>query len=87
MPKKHLLVMLLCCLIPIGVVLGLRAFGVALNTTLFVAVMLLCPLLHILMMSYMYGSAEHDAHADSMTGDRADCHPAPQRYPREEARD
>ena len=87
MTKKHLVLMLLCCLIPIGVVAGLLAFGVALNSSILVAVMLLCPLLHILMMGSMHGSAEHDAGPAPMTGDHADSHPASQRrYPGEEAR-
>ncbi len=84
--KKHVALMLLCCLIPMGIVLGMLAFGVTLSTTLLVAMVLLCPLLHILMMGLMHGSTKHSASSGPMIGDRADCHPAPQRHPPEEAR-
>ena len=84
MTKKHLVLMLLCCLIPIGIILGLRAFGVVPNTTAYLLVMLLCPLLHVLMMGSMHG--EHAADKDSMTGSHADSHPMSHRQPREDAR-
>jgi hypothetical protein len=85
MAKKHLVLMLLCCLIPIGVALGLLAFGVALNTTLLVAVMLLCPLLHMLMMSSMHGAAEHNVDSGRAASDHADFHIASQHHPGEDA--
>ena len=85
MTKKHLVVMLLCCLIPIGIILGLRAFGVVPSGAAYLLVMLLCPLLHVLMMGSMHG--EHAADTDSMTGNHADSHPASHRLPRGEVRD
>ena len=81
MTKKHLVLMLLCCLIPIGVAAGLLAFGVTLNSSILIAMILLCPLLHVLMMGSMHG--DHSADAD---GGHADCHPVPQRSPRGAAR-
>ncbi len=87
MTKKHLLLMLLCCLIPIGIAFGLQAFGIALSASLPIAMIILCPLLHIMMMAFMHGPAQHDADSDmGGTTAKADCHTSQPRYPRVETR-
>ena len=47
--KKHTLIMLLCCLIPVVIFAVLWATGFS-SSNLILAVVLLCPLLHLLMM-------------------------------------
>ena len=86
MTRKHLLLMLLCCLIPIGFAFGLPAFGIALSASLPVAMLILCPLLHIMMMAFMHAPAQHDAAPGSKSMVEADYHPAQLRHPYEEMR-
>ncbi len=86
MKRKHLILMLLCCLIPIGIAFGLQAFGVALSASLPVAMLILCPLLHIMMMAFMHGEAQHDTGSGSHSAVKADRHPVEIRHPREEMR-
>ncbi|OGO22226.1 MAG: hypothetical protein A2144_11990 [Chloroflexi bacterium RBG_16_50_9] len=50
--KKHTLIMLLCCLIPLAIFAVLWAMGFS-STYFILAVVLLCPLLHIFMMVKM----------------------------------
>lgn len=87
MGRKHLLLMLLCCLIPIGVALGLQAFGIALSVSLPVVMLILCPLLHIMMMAFMHGRSQTNADSGANgTTAKADCHPSQLRHPRTEMR-
>ncbi|OGO18998.1 MAG: hypothetical protein A2144_12550 [Chloroflexi bacterium RBG_16_50_9] len=61
--KKHTLIMILCCLIPLAVLAALWAVGFS-SSYLILAVVLLCPLLHIFMMLKMSkGSGEGDGYA------------------------
>ena len=46
---KHVLIMVLCCLIPVAVIALLWATGVS-GSYIILPVVLLCPLLHLLMM-------------------------------------
>lgn len=48
--NRHLWLMLLCCLIPIGLLGAIFLFGVPASKALIFGMILLCPLLHILMM-------------------------------------
>lgn len=53
MTKKHLLIMLACCLIPIAGLAAIFLFNVPLGNVLLVGLFLFCPLSHLLLMKYM----------------------------------
>jgi hypothetical protein len=65
MISKHLLIMLLCCLIPVAVLAGLFFFQVQMTPTLWYSVMFLCPFLHLLMMYFMHKSSKDEHHSHS----------------------
>lgn len=64
---KHMILMLLCCLIPIGLIAAARYFNISGNglgkysNLLF----LLCPLMHIFMMKGMMGHGSNCCHGSS----------------------
>lgn len=53
MKKSHMILMLLCCLIPVVGLVLVYFFKVPLNNVLFYGMILLCPLSHLLMMRFM----------------------------------
>lgn len=62
---KHMILMLLACLIPIGIFMGLRYFnigGSSLSKFPFLLMLLICPIMHLFMMKSM------------TAGDRGSCH-------------
>ena len=59
MSKKHTVIMILCCLIPIGAFLAIRLLNLQINGLFSCLLILLCPLSHVLMM----GSIKHEDHS------------------------
>lgn len=61
MNRKHLLIMLACCLIPIVALAAIFVFKIPANSVIYFGILLLCPALHLLMMRNMgHGHADHD---------------------------
>ena len=62
MNKKHMLIMLACCLVPLAAFGAIAVFKAPVNTVVYVGLLLLCPAMHLLMMRYMMGP-DHDGQA------------------------
>ncbi len=61
MNKKHALLMLACCLIPLIGLAAIWLFKLPVSNVVYFGMILLCPLLHILMMKDMFKPGQHDA--------------------------
>ena len=73
MKKSHLWIMLLCCLIPIVGLAAVFLFNIPVSNVVFFALVLLCPLSHLLMMKYMghdhsamQADSRHQHHTNSL---------------------
>jgi len=53
MSKKHMLIMLACCLIPVAALVAISVFKIPVSTVFYGVILLVCPLSHILMMKFM----------------------------------
>lgn len=60
MKRKHMLLMIACCLIPIIALGAIFLFKLPVSQVLFYGLILLCPLSHILMMIFMGRGEGHD---------------------------
>lgn len=72
MNKRHIWIMLLCCLLPILGLAAIFIFNIPANTVLYFGLLLLCPLAHFFMMGNMHnhGDQAHDKHAHVKIEDR-----------------
>ena len=66
MNKKHVLIMLACCLIPLVALAAVFVLKIPANSVIYLGILLLCPALHLLMMKNMMGhdhtGQDHAAH-------------------------
>ncbi len=67
--SRHLWIMVLCCVIPMAAVAAIFVFGIPLSQLAVYALILLCPLSHILMMRFM--GHEHGGTLQGTTGPAA----------------
>jgi ABC-type transport system involved in cytochrome bd biosynthesis fused ATPase/permease subunit len=63
MMKKHLIIMLVCCLIPVVALAAIFLLNVQVSSVLWIGLVLLCPLSHLFMMKFMM----QDNHDHSMS--------------------
>lgn len=71
--QRHLLLMVICCLIPVIALGAIYLFRIPVPTVLTYAVLLLCPLSHVLMMAFMGRDHRQPAGSDNLApqGDSA----------------
>ncbi len=76
MTRKHLLLMLACCLIPIGLIIAIGALAIPVNGAVSVVIALMCPLMMLFMMFGMHGGHEehHEHHTPITTEKRVDTY-------------
>ena len=60
MNKRHMWIMLLCCLLPIIGLGAIFLFNISVNTIVYFGLILLCPLAH----SFMLGQMGHDHNSE-----------------------
>ena len=69
MNKKHLLIMLAGCLIPVAALTAILVFRVPMNAVVYLGLLLLCPALHLLMlkdMGHSHVGHDHSSHGPSL---------------------
>ena len=75
MNKKHALIMIACCLVPIAGFALVSVFNLPLKSVFYFAMILICPLSHLLMMKFMMHGDDHK-HDEAV--DHAHHHDLPQ---------
>ena len=61
MNKRHIWIMLLCCLLSIVGLAAVFLLKIPINTVIYVGLALLCPLAHFFVMGNMYNHADQPA--------------------------
>lgn len=72
---KHLLLMLIGCLIPIALILGMRYLNISgpvLSRFPFLLMLFICPLIHIFMMKGMMSNGDESCHRKSNQNENGD---------------
>lgn len=72
MHKRHFWIMLVCCLVPILAFTAIFFLKIPFSTTLYIGMIMLCPLTHVLMMRSMHeNTAESQQHPEQhMTSEK-----------------
>lgn len=73
MSKKHILIMIACCLVSLAAAAAIFLFKVSGSTVVWTLLILICPLSHLLMMRFM----AHD-HTGENHQQHENCHDAKQ---------
>jgi hypothetical protein len=66
MTKKHVLVMLLCCLVPVAALGAIFLLNIPVNSVLLFVLILVCPLSHLLLMKFMPHDEGHASNHGSV---------------------
>lgn len=67
MGKKHVLIMLACCLVPVAGLALVYFFNIPISKVLWGAMILICPLSHLLMMKFMAHDHQASHHVNHPT--------------------
>ena len=72
MNKRHIWIMLLCCLLPILGLAAIYLLKIPVNTVVFVGLALLCPLAHFFIMGniHNHGDQQHNEHVHVEIGNK-----------------
>ena len=74
--RRHLFLMLICCLVPLAALVAIAIFKVPVSSVLSIVLVLLCPLGMFLMMALMRNSHDddHDAQTKTIEGTAHENH-------------